>query len=219
MTTSRAWDVLSVKQFTRYVYVEMVSPRIRVRGGCACVSSRGRVPFQGTFTPASHVRTQAIVIFFSDDFYPVWTTPVANPTASPPKGTAKTARPRMNQMSTPPNADFSYLALCASLYFFASSTQHSLLSFIARDGIVVLGEMRCLAGGATGKGRVGPGIARAANEARVRARTRATAPAGSIAATMRVALRGLRAMKDTLDRLALWAKTWRKVPNFVYTDR
>jgi hypothetical protein len=146
-------------------------------------------------------------------------TPVANPTASPPKGTAKTARPRMNQMSTPPNADFSYLALCASLYFFASSTQHSLLSFIARDGIVVLGEMRCLAGGATGKGRVGPGIARAANEARVRARTRATAPAGSIAATMRVALRGLRAMKDTLDRLALWAKTWRKVPNFVYTDR
>jgi hypothetical protein len=136
----------------------------------------------------------------------VWTTPVANPTASPPKGTAKTARPRMNQMSTPPNADFSYLALCASLYFFASSTQHSLLSFIARDGIVVLGEMRCLAGGATGKGRVGPGIARAANEARVRARTRATAPAGSIAATMRVALRGLRAMKDTLDRLALWAK-------------
>ena len=149
----------------------------------------------------------------------MWTTPVANPTASPPKGTAKTARPRMNQMSTPPNADFSYLALCASLYFFASSTQHSLLSFIARDGIVVLGEMRCLAGGATGKGRVGPGIARAANEARVRARTRATAPAGSIAATMRVALRGLRAMKDTLDRLALWAKTWRKVPNFVYTDR
>ena len=218
MTTSRAWDVLSVKQFIRYVYVEMVFPRIRVRGGCACVSSRGRVPF-GTFTPASHVRTQAIVIFFSDDFYPVWTTPVANPTASPPKGTAKTARPRMNQMSTPPNADFSYLALCASLYFFASSTQHSLLSFIARDGIVVLGEMRCLAGGATGKGRVGPGIARAANEARVRARTRATAPAGSIAATMRVALRGLRAMKDTLDRLALWAKAWRKVPNFVYTDR
>ena len=120
-------------------------------------------------------------------FYPVWTTPVAKPTASPPKGTAKTARPRMNQMSTPPNADFSYLALCASLYFFASSTQHSLLSFIARVGIVVLGEMPCLAGGATGKGRVGPGIARAANEARARARTRATAPAGSIAATMRVA--------------------------------
>ena len=60
MTTSRAWDVLSVKQFTRYVYVEMVSPRrFRVRGGCACVSSRGRVPF-GTFTPASHVRTQAM---------------------------------------------------------------------------------------------------------------------------------------------------------------
>ena len=136
-------------------------------------------------------------------FYPVWTTPVAKPTASPPKGTAKTARPRMNQMSTPPNADFSYLALCASLYFFASSTQHSLLSFIARDGVVVLGgEMRCLAGGATGKDRVGPGIARAANEARARARTRATAPAGSIAATMRVALRVLRAMKDTLDRLA-----------------
>ena len=209
------------KQFTRYVYVERVSPRFRVRGGCACVSSRGRVPFQGTFTPASHVRTQAIVIFISDDFYPVWMTPVANPTASPPKGTAKTARPRMNQMSTPPNADFSYLALCASLYFFASSTQHSLLSFIARDGIVVLGgEMRCLAGGATGKDRVGPGIARAANEARARGRTRATAPAGSIAATMRVALRGLRAMKDTLDRLAFSrAKTWRKVPNFVYTDR
>ena len=135
--------------------------------------------------------------------YPVWMTPVAKPTASPPKGTAKTARPRMNQMSTPPNADFSYLALCASLYFFASSTQHSLLSFIARVGIVVvLWEMRCLAGGATGKGRVGPGIARAANEARARARTRATAPAGSIAATMRVALRVLRAMKDTLDRLA-----------------
>ena len=208
------------KQFTRYVYVERVSPRFRVRGGCACVSSRGRDPF-GTFTPASHVRTQAIVIFISDDFYPVWMTPVANPTASPPKGTAKTARPRMNQMSTPPNADFSYLALCASLYFFASSTQHSLLSFIARDGIVVvLGEMRCLAGGATGKGRVGPGIARAANEARARGRTRATAPAGSIAATMRVAACCvLRAMKDTLDRLALWAKTWRKVPNFVYTDR
>ena len=185
MTTSRAWDVLSVKQFTRYVYVEMVSPRrFRVRGGCACVSSRGRVPF-GTFTPASHVRTQAICHLL---FYPVWTTPVAKPTASPPKGTAKTARPRMNQMSTPPNADFSYLALCASLYFFASSTQHSLLSFIARDGVVVLGgEMRCLAGGATGKDRVGPGIARAANEARARARTRATAPAGSIAATMRVA--------------------------------
>ena len=120
-------------------------------------------------------------------FYPVWTTPVAKPTASPPKGTAKTARPRMNQMSTPPNADFSYLALCASLYFFASSTQHSLLSFIARDGIVVVGEMRCLAGGATGKDRVGPGIARAANEARARGRTRATAPAGSVAATMRVA--------------------------------
>lgn len=137
-------------------------------------------------------------------FYPVWTTPVAKPTASPPKGTAKTARPRMNQMSTPPNADFSYLALCASLYFFASSTQHSLLSFIARDGVVVLGgEMRCLAGGATGKGRVGPGIARAANEARARGRTRATAPAGSIAATMRVAACCvLRAMKDTLDRLA-----------------
>ena len=154
-------------------------------------------------------------------FYPVWTTPVAKPTASPPKGTAKTARPRMNQMSTPPNADFSYLALCASLYFFASSTQHSLLSFIARDGIVVLGgEMRCLAGGATGKDRVGPGIARAANEARARGRTRATAPAGSIAATMRVALRVLRAMKDTLDRLAFSrAKTWRKVPNFVFTDR
>ena len=155
-------------------------------------------------------------------FYPVWTTPVAKPTASPPKGTAKTARPRMNQMSTPPNADFSYLALCASLYFFASSTQHSLLSFIARDGIVVvLGEMRCLAGGATGKGRVGPGIARAANEARTRGRTRATAPAGSIAATMRVAACCvLRAMKDTLDRLAFSrAKTWRKVPNFVYTDR
>jgi len=154
--------------------------------------------------------------------YPVWMTPVAKPTASPPKGTAKTARPRMNQMSTPPNADFSYLALCASLYFFASSTQHSLLSFIARVGIVVvLWEMRCLAGGATGKGRVGPGIARAANEARARARTRATAPAGSIAATMRVALRVLRAMKDTLDRLAFimqWAQTWRKVPNFV-TDR
>ena len=150
-------------------------------------------------------------------FYPVWMTPVANPTASPPKGTAKTARPRMNQMSTPPNADFSYLALCASLYFFASSTQHSLLSFIARDGIVVLGEMRCLAGGATGKDRVGPGIARAANEARARGRTRATAPAGSIAATMRERLRVLRAMKDTLDRLAFsWAtNTWRKVPNFV----
>ena len=209
--------MLTLKQFTRYVYVEMV-----FLGECACVSSRGRVPF-GTFTPASHVRTQAIVIiFFSDDFYPVWTTPVANPTASPPKGTAKTARPRMNQMSTPPNADFSYLALCASLYFFASSTQHSLLSFIARDGIVVvLGEMRCLAGGATGKGRVGPGIARAANEARARGRTRATAPAGSIAATMRVAACCvLRAMKDTLDRLAFSrAKTWRKVPNFVYTDR
>ena len=141
-------------------------------------------------------------------FYPVWMTPVANPTASPPKGTAKTARPRMNQMSTPPNADFSYLALCASLYFFASSTQHSLLSFIARDGIVVVGgEMRCLAGGATGKDRVGPGIARAANEARARGRTRATAPAGSIAATMRERVRVLRAMKDTLDRLAFsWAK-------------
>ena len=67
--------------------------------------------------------------------------------------------------------------------------------------------MRCLAGGATGKDRVGPGIARAANEARARGRTRATAPAGSIAATMRVALRVLRAMKDTLDRLAFsWAK-------------
>ena len=211
------------KQFTRYVYVERVSPRFRVRGGCACVSSRGRVPFQGTFTPASHVRTQAIVIFISDDFYPVWMTPVANPTASPPKGTAKTARPRMNQMSTPPNADFSYLALCALLYFFASSTQQSLLSFIARDGIVVLGgEMRCLAGGATGKDRVGPGIARAANEARARGRTRATAPAGSIAATMRrAACCVLRALKDTLDRLAfiMGKKTWRKVPNFVYTDR
>ena len=213
------------KQFTRYVYVERVSPRFRVRGGCACVSSRGRVPFQGTFTPASHVRTQAIVIFISDDFYPVWMTPVANPTASPPKGTAKTARPRMNQMSTPPNADFSYLALCASLYFFASSTQHSLLSFIARDGIVVLGgEMRCLAGGATGKDRVGPGIARAANEARARARTRATAPAGSIAATMRAAP-ACAACYERYARQAgvlmagRWANTKRKVPNFVYTDR
>ena len=49
---------------------------------------------------------------------------------------------------------------------------------------------------------MGPGIARAANEARARARTRATAPAGSIAATMRERLRVLRAMKDTLDRLA-----------------
>ena len=193
-------------------------------GECACVSSRGRVPF-GTFTPASHVRTQAIVIFISDDFYPVWMTPVANPTASPPKGTAKTARPRMNQMSTPPNADFSYLALCASLYFFASSTQHSLLSFIARDGIVVLGgEMRCLAGGATGKDRVGPGIARAANEARARARTRATAPAGSIAATMRAAP-ACAACYERYARQAgvlmagRWANTKRKVPNFVYTDR
>ena len=212
------------KQFTRYVYVERVSPRFRVRGGCACVSSRGRVPFQGTFTPASHVRTQAIVIFISDDFYPVWMTPVANPTASPPKGTAKTARPRMNQMSTPPNADFSYLALCASLYFFASSTQHSLLSFIARDGIVVVGEMRCLAGGATGKDRVGPGIARAANEARARGRTRATAPAGSIAATMRAAP-ACAACYERYARQAgvlmagRWANTKRKVPNFVYTDR
>ena len=211
------------KQFTRYVYVERVSPRFRVRGGCACVSSRGRVPFQGTFTPASHVRTQAIVIFISDDFYPVWMTPVANPTASPPKGTAKTARPRMNQMSTPPNADFSYLALCASLYFFASSTQHSLLSFIARVGIavVVLGEMRCLAGGATGKDRVGPGIARAANEARARGRTRATAPAGSIAATMRAAP-ACAACYERYARQAgvlmagRWANTKRKVPNFVY---
>ena len=190
-------------------------------GECACVSSRGRVPFQGTFTPASHVRTQAIVIFISDDFYPVWMTPVANPTASPPKGTAKTARPRMNQMSTPPNADFSYLALCASLYFFASSTQHSLLSFIARDGIVVVGEMRCLAGGATGKDRVGPGIARAANEARARGRTRATAPAGSIAATMRVAP-ACAACYERYARQAgvlmagRWANTKRKVPNFVY---
>ena len=34
-------------------------------------------------------------------------------------------------MSTPPNADFSYFARCASLYFFASSTQHSLLSLRA----------------------------------------------------------------------------------------
>ena len=208
------------KQFTRYVYVERVSPRFRVRGGCACVSSRGRVPFQGTFTPASHVRTQAIVIFISDDFYPVWMTPVANPTASPPKGTAKTARPRMNQMSTPPNADFSYLALCASLYFFASSTQHSLLSFIARDGIVVLGgEMRCLAGGATGKDRVGPGIARAANEARARGRTRATAPAGSIAATMRVAPACAACCERYARQAGVVGKTWRKVPNFVYTDR
>ena len=171
------------------------------------------------------MRTQAIVIFISDDFYPVWMTPVANPTASPPKGTAKTARPRMNQMSTPPNADFSYLALCASLYFFASSTQHSLLSFIARDGIVVLGgEMRCLAGGATGKDRVGPGIARAANEARARARTRATAPAGSIAATMRAAP-ACAACYERYARQAgvlmagRWANTKRKVPNFVYTDR
>ena len=88
------------------------------------------------------MRTQAIVIFISDDFYPVWMTPVANPTASPPKGTAKTARPRMNQMSTPPNADFSYLALCASLYFFASSTQHSRPSafflFAARGGAAIM---------------------------------------------------------------------------------
>jgi hypothetical protein len=37
----------------------------------------------------------------------------------------------MNQMSTPPNGDVSYLALCASLYFFASSTQHSRPSFVA----------------------------------------------------------------------------------------
>ena len=150
-------------------------------------------------------------------FYPVWMTPVANPRASPPKGTAKTARPRMNQMSTPPNADFSYLALCASLYFFASSTQHSLLSFIARDGIVVVGEMRCLAGGATGKDRVGPGIARAANEARARGRTRATAPAGSIAATMRAAP-ACAACYERYARQAgvlmagRWANTKRKVP-------
>ena len=34
-------------------------------------------------------------------------------------------------MSTPPNADFSYFARCASLYFFASSTQHSRPSFVA----------------------------------------------------------------------------------------
>ena len=89
-----------------------------------------------------------------------------------------------------------------------------------------LGEMRCLAGGATGKDRVGPGIARAANEARARGRTRATAPAGSIAATMRVAPacaacyeRYARQAGVLMGNTSTCKKTWRKVPNFVYTDR
>ena len=74
-----------------------------------------------------------------------------------------------------------------------------------------------LAGGATGKDRVGPGIARAANEARARARTRATAPAGSIAATMRAAP-ACAACYERYARQAgvlmagRWANTKRKVP-------
>jgi hypothetical protein len=72
----------------------------------------------------------------------VCTCPVITPTSSPPNGTTNTARPSTNHTSTPPNALVSYFFACASLYLFASSTQHSRPSafflFAARGGAAIM---------------------------------------------------------------------------------
>lgn len=101
-------------------------------------------------------------------FYPVWMAPVAIPMASPPKGTTKTARPSTNQRSTPPKGDFSYFFAWASLYFLASSTQHSRPFFFVAPGVVSTATPR-FDGSATGRARTGTGtraLARVACDAR-----------------------------------------------------
>ena len=107
------------------------------------------------------------------------------PKASPPKGTTKTARPSTNQRSTPPKGDVSYFFAWASLYFLASSTQHSRPSFFVARCAVSTATPR-LDGIATGRARTGTGssgLARAAREARAWMR-----PRGGAAARMDTAM-------------------------------
>ena len=123
--------------------------------------------------------------------------PVAMPNASPPKGTTKTARPSTNQRSTPPKGDVSYFFAWASLYFLASSTQHSRPSFFVARCEVSTATPR-LDGIATGRARTGTGsrgLARAAREARAWTRPRGGAAAPTDTAMASIAR--VRCVEDT----------------------
>ena len=123
--------------------------------------------------------------------------PVAMPNASPPKGTTKTARPSTNQRSTPPKGDVSYFFAWASLYFLASSTQHSRPSFLVARCAVSTATPR-LDGIATGRARTGTGsrgLARAAREARAWTRPRGGAAARTDTAMASIAR--VRCVEDT----------------------
>lgn len=123
--------------------------------------------------------------------------PVAMPNASPPKGTTKTARPSTNQRSTPPKGDVSYFFAWASLYFLASSTQHSRPSFFVARCAVSTATPR-LDGIATGRARTGTGsrgLARAAREARAWTRPRGGAAARTDTAMASIAR--VRCVEDT----------------------
>lgn len=119
------------------------------------------------------------------------------PNASPPKGTTKTARPSTNQRSTPPKGDVSYFFAWASLYFLASSTQHSRPSFFVARCAVSTATPR-LDGIATGRARTGTGsrgLARAAREARAWTRPRGGAAARTDTAMASIAR--VRCVEDT----------------------
>lgn len=140
--------------------------------------------------------------------------PVAMPNASPPKGTTKTARPSTNQRSTPPKGDVSYFFAWASLYFLASSTQHSRPSFFVARCEVSTATPR-LDGIATGRARTGTGsrgLARAAREARAWTRPRGGAAARTDTAMASIAR--VRCVEDTRrddDELADGTETRRRL--------
>jgi hypothetical protein len=136
------------------------------------------------------------------------------PNASPPKGTTKTARPSTNQRSTPPKGDVSYFFAWASLYFLASSTQHSRPSFFVARCAVSTATPR-LDGIATGRARTGTGsrgLARAAREARAWTRPRGGAAARTDTAMASIAR--VRCVEDTRrddDELADGTETRRRL--------